>query len=84
VALQKTKAVYAASERQYTATGGEGGSPGGWYVQVTEGGTRITDIDTQVGSVNAVLRELLRFVVTKREFSNTANLSVFKSVLFQS
>ena len=53
-------------------------------VVCTSDGRRNADIDTRIGSVNAVLRELLRFVVTKREFSNTANLSVFKSVLFQS
>ena len=53
-------------------------------VVCTSDGRRNADIDTRIGSVNVVLRELLRFVVTKREFSNTANLSVFKSVLFQS
>ena len=38
------------------------------------------EIDTRIGQVNAVLRELYRSVVTKRELSNTAKLSVFKSV----
>jgi len=39
-----------------------------------------TEIDTQIRKVNGVLRELYRSVVTKREFSNTAKLSVLKSV----
>ena len=38
------------------------------------------EIDTRIGKANAVLRELYRSAATKRELSNTANLSVFKSV----
>jgi len=38
------------------------------------------EIDTRIGKANAVLRELYRSVVTKRELSNTAKLSVFKLV----
>jgi len=38
------------------------------------------EIDTRIGEVNAVLREFYRSVVTKREFSNTAKLSVIESV----
>jgi len=37
-------------------------------------------IDTGIGEANAVLRELYRSVVTKRELSNTAKLLVFNSV----
>jgi len=36
------------------------------------------EIDTRIGKANAVLRELYRCVVTKRELSNTPRLSVFK------
>jgi len=39
--------------------------------------------DTRIGEANAVLREFYRCVVTKRELSNTAKLSVFKYFLFQ-
>jgi len=38
------------------------------------------EVDTRIGEVKSVLRELYRSVVTKRELSNTAELSVFKSV----
>ena len=38
------------------------------------------EIDTQIGKANAVLRELYRSVITKRELSNATKLSVFKSV----
>jgi len=38
------------------------------------------EIDTRIGEANAVLRELHRSAVTKRELSNTAELSVFKPV----
>ena len=34
------------------------------------------EIDTRTGKANAVLRELYRSVVTKRELSNTAELSI--------
>jgi len=37
-------------------------------------------IDTRIGKANAVLREFSRSVVTKRELSKTAKMSVFKSV----
>jgi len=43
------------------------------------------EIDTRIGKANEVLRERYRSVATKRELSNTANLSVFKSFfLFRS
>jgi len=38
------------------------------------------EIDVRIGKANAVLRELYRSVVTKRELLNTAKLSVFESV----
>ena len=56
MSLYKPKAVYAASERQYTAAGGE--------VQVPSGGiyewrkAERQEIDTRIGKANAVLREL--------------------------
>ena len=38
------------------------------------------ELDTRIGKANAALRELYRSEVTKRQFSNTAKLSVFKLV----
>jgi len=78
MSVYKPKAVYAASERQYTAAGGD--------VQVPRGGIYLwrkaepQEIDTRIGKVNAVLCELHRSVLTKRELSSTAKLSVFKSI----
>ena len=43
-------------------------------------GRRNKDTDTRIGTANAVLCKLYRSVITKRELSNTAKLSVFKSV----
>ena len=51
---------------------------GGIYV--TSDGIWSEEIDTRIGKANAVLPELYRSVVTKREHSNTAKLSVFKLV----
>jgi len=50
----------------------------GWYLRVAEGGT--TRLIHGLVKVNAVLREFYCSVVTKRELSNIAKLSVFKSV----
>jgi len=47
-------------------------------VVFTNDGTRSEEIDTWIGKANAVLRELYPYVVTKRELSTTAKLSVFK------
>jgi len=49
-------------------------------VVLTSAGRRNEEIDTRISEANAVLRELYRSVVTKRELSNTAKVSVFKSV----
>ena len=76
----KPKAVYAASERQYTAAVGE--------VYVVYLGlvaylrvNRWSEVsDTRIGETNAVLRELYRSVATKRELSNTSKLSVLISI----
>jgi len=38
------------------------------------------EIDTRLGKANAVLVELYRSMVTKRQLSSTAKLSVYKSV----
>jgi len=74
----KPSATNAASERQYTVA---------VEVQVPRGGSLFTsdgrwseEIDTRIGKPNAVLREVDRFVITKWELSNTAKLSIFKSV----
>jgi len=45
---------------------------------VSKGRTR--RLDTRIGKASTVLREFYHPVVTKQELSNTANLSVFKSV----
>ena len=45
---------------------------------MTEGGAQ--EIHTRIGKANVVLRELYCSVRTKRELSNTAKLSVFKSI----
>jgi len=47
-------------------------------VAFTNDGERNEEIDPRIGKANAVLRELCRSVVAKRELSNTAKLSVFK------
>ena len=51
-------------------------------VVFTSDGRWSEEVDTRLGKGNAFLRELDRFVVTKRELLNTAKLSVFKSVFF--
>jgi len=38
------------------------------------------ELDTRIGKVNTILHEFYILVVTKWELSNTAKLSVFKSV----
>ena len=74
MSLYKPKAVYASihfSRWRRSSTQGwyllvmESGAPGDWYT---------------VGKANVVLRELYCSVLTKRELSNTAKLSVFKSI----
>jgi len=36
--------------------------------------------NTQIGTAYTILREIYRSMITKRELSNTAKMSVFKSV----
>jgi len=50
-------------------------------VVFTSDGRRNKEIDAWIGEANAVLRELYRSVFKKRELSNTAKLSVFKSMV---
>jgi len=49
-------------------------------VVFTSDGSRNKEIDTRFGKANAVLRELYYSVVTKRELSKNAKLSIFESV----
>jgi len=49
-------------------------------VVFTSGERWSEEIDTLIGQANAVLRVVYSSLVTKPELSNTANLSVFKSV----
>jgi len=50
-------------------------------VVFTSDESRNKEIDTRIGKANAVLREFYCSVVTKREVSKYAKLSVFKSVI---
>jgi len=50
------------------------------WVLFTSDSSRNKGINTRNGEANAVLRELYRSVVTKRELLKTRKLSVFKSV----
>jgi len=47
---------------------------------IHECGRRNKEINSRIGKANAVLRELYCIVVTERELSNTAKLSVFNPV----
>jgi len=49
-------------------------------VVFTSNGRRSEETDTRIGKANAVLCDLYRCAVTKRELSNTSKLWVFKSV----
>jgi len=49
-------------------------------VELTSDGRRNKEIETRISKASAVLRELYRSVVTKRELSSTIKLSVFKPV----
>jgi len=49
-------------------------------VMFTSDVSRNKGIDTRIGKANAVVRELYCSMVTKRELSKNAKLSVFKSV----
>jgi len=73
----KPKAVYAASQQQYTAAGGEVKYLG---MVFTSGGRQSEEIDIRVGKTNAVLCEFYCSVVRKQELSDTAKLLVLKSV----
>jgi len=77
MSLYKPNAVYAARERntlqqveKFKCIGVVFASDGRWSEEA----------DGWIAKANAVLRELYRSVVTKREVSHTAKLSVFKSV----
>jgi len=62
---------------QWTTAGGDVQVPrSGIYVWRKE---EPQEIGRRIGKANAVLREIYRSVATKRELSNTAELSVFKS-----
>ena len=77
MSLTTPKAVYFSSERKYTAAGGAFKYLG---VVFKSDECRNKRIDTRIGKANSVLRELYCSVVTKRELSKNAKLSVFKSV----
>jgi len=66
MSLYKLKAVYVASERQYTATGAEVQAPWGGTA-FTSYGRRSEEIDTRIGKDHAGLCEFYRSVVTKLE-----------------
>ena len=70
MSLYRPKAVYAAIHFSRWKRGGI-------YLWQKE---EPQEIDTRIGKANVVLRELYCSVLTKRELSNTAKLSVFKSI----
>jgi len=76
MSLYKPKAVYAASERNTLQQVEKFKYK---VVVVTSGGRRSDEADEWIAKANAVLRDIYRSVVTKRE-SSTAKPSVFKSV----
>jgi len=75
ISTKKTKVLCFSRKGQYTARGGEVQAPWGGIYK-----SRKKKIDTLISKGNAVLRELYHSVVTKRKFSNTAKLSVLKSI----
>jgi len=77
VPIKTPKAVYSASERKYTAAGGDVQVPSGG---IRSDGSRNKEIDTRVSKANAVLCELYCSVVIKWELTKTAKLSIFESV----
>jgi len=79
MSLYKPKAVYAASEQQFTAAGREVQVPRGGNLSMSDGRWS-KEIDTRISKANAVLHELYRSVFTKRKLSNIAKLSGFKLV----
>jgi len=74
MSLQKPKALYAVGILQQVKKFKYLG------VVSTCDGRQKREIDTRIAKAYAVLRELYRSVVTKLELSNTAKLSIFKSV----
>ena len=70
------KAVFSASKRQCTVAGGDVQVP---WVVFTSDESRYKEIDTRIGKANAVLCDLYCSVLTKRELSKNAKLSVFES-----
>jgi len=77
MSLTTPKAVYSASEWKCTAAIGAFKHLG---VVFMSDESPNKGIDTLVGKANAVRRQLYCSVVTKRELSKNAKLSVFKSV----
>jgi len=75
MSLYKPKAVYAASERNTLQQVEKFMC---MLVVFTSNGRRSDEVDGWIAKDNAVLHELYRSVVTKRE-SSTVKLSVFKS-----
>ena len=78
MSLQKFKVEYVAGKRQYTAASGEVQVPCG---AIYEWRKEEQGIDARFNETNAILRELYPSVVKKWEHSNTAKLSIFKSVV---
>jgi len=68
VSIKTPKAVCSASERKYTAAGGDVQLPWRWYSRVTEVGTKRL--------IHGLVKQT-QFFVTKRKLSKTAKLSVF-------
>jgi len=75
--IQKSKPVRAAVKRQNTEAGREIQVPWDDIHQWRKAEQRDW---YRIGKTNAVLRDFFRFVITKRELSNIAKLSVFRPV----
>jgi len=83
MSLCKPKAVFAASERHYTAAGGEVQVPrGGIYC--TNDGRWSKEIDSRTGKTNGVLHELYALWSQNRSFQTPQSCQFFNLSLFRS
>ena len=51
-----------------------------WGIAFTSDGRQDEELDTRIGKASAVMRALHDCIVMKRELSNKAKLSIFKTV----
>ena len=77
VPVQTTKAMLSPNWWSITKTVGEIKNLG---VSFTSDGRQNSELDIRIGKASAVMRQLYRFVVLKRELCTKAKLSIFRSV----